>query len=202
MRMSGASFAGLFVLAGSLSSAVSFADEPAPMAPSPCPTRTETTPAHCILAWVVDALGIRQLPEGCLDSSAPASTAALAAPSTEEPCDPPTFVDARGIRRVRRECLGALPSPAPVGRAGAAPPADPRCDPPWRFDEKGIQRLKLECLSTGSDVSTAMANAASQPPPAATSPAPAAARPFEGNSCDPPWYVDARGIRRLRQNCL
>ena len=141
-----ASFAWLLVLTGSLSSGVSFADEPAPIAPAPCPPGTETVPAPCIVVWVVDAAGIRQLPGRCLDIQALANTAALGAASTAEPCESPTFVDARGIWRVRPECLNDTPSPGSVVPAAAAPPADPRCDPPWYVDARGIRRLRQSCL--------------------------------------------------------
>src|SRR6188768_1710274 len=131
--------AGLFVLAGWLSSGLAVADEPAaPMprsAQSPCPPPVETAPANCVPAWVIDASGVRQLPDRCPDPVAAADTAAPAAPSipsaartatTPAPApagdscdDSPTFLDARGIRRVRPVCLAGSPAPAPA----ATPPA-------------------------------------------------------------------------------
>jgi hypothetical protein len=153
--------------------------------------------------WVVDASGIRQLPDRCLDPNAPATTAAIVAASTEQqPCDPPTYVDAQGIRRVHPECL-ASPTP-PASSSAATPPAAPtsaedqRCDPPWWLDEKGIRRLKMVCLNATD--ATARAAAGPRTPPAA--PATHAAQPPESNACDPPWYVDSRGIQRLQQDCL
>src|SRR3954468_14308807 len=97
--------AGLFVLAGLLSSGLAVANEPAasvpvsPPAPSPPPMEA-ATPSQCVPAWVGDASGIRQLPDRCPDPVAATDTAALPAPSVDDPCDPPTFVDARGIQRV------------------------------------------------------------------------------------------------------
>jgi len=209
--------AGLFALAGWLSSGLAVADEPAapvpPSVQSPCPPPAETTPSNCVPAWVIDASGVRQLPDRCLEPVAAADTAALSAPSVDDPCDPPTFVDAHGIQRVRPLCLAGSPSPAPAALSAppilsappklAAPPTaatpaptDRSCDDsPTFVDAHGIRRVRPVCLAG----SPAPAPAAT--PPAAAPPV-AAAQSSAGESCDPPWYLDARGIRRLRVDCL
>src|SRR5262245_33463905 len=68
-----------------------------------------------------------------------------------DPCDPPTFMDARGIRRVRYGCLvPAVASPAPAqpspGAATVRPSDDIACESPTYLDRNGIHRVRFECL--------------------------------------------------------
>ena len=107
--------------------------------------------------------------------AAPAATAPRAkAPAS---CNPPYFVDAQGIRRLRSECLDSASGAA---ASGAAAPASGVVTGPY-----------------GAVIATNV-TAKSTPAPAATKPA---SEKHGAVSCSPPYYFDGN-IRRIKLECL
>jgi hypothetical protein len=96
----------------------------------------------------------------------------------------------------------------------------PNCVPAWLIDASGIRRLPDRCgAATEPAASTAAAAllqlpatslaaqsteraAASAPVPARASARGKARKPRAGQDCSDPFWLDARGIRRLRPGCL
>jgi hypothetical protein len=132
---------------------------PQPTDLTPAALGVGSVAADCIPAWVIDADGIRRLPDRCPSAAGTAAAevatpSAARSPAEPEPCEPPWFVDAVGIRRIRHECLAAEPEPpaatsslvpsAPAALDGLDAPSD--CDPMYWVDGRGIQRLRPECL--------------------------------------------------------
>jgi hypothetical protein len=109
--------------------------------------------------WVIDAEGIRRLPDRCPSAAGPtdgeAATSASINAAPSELCDPPWFVDVMGIQRVRQQCLAADVEPPALASSVLSPSAPAPsegldagsdCDPMYWVDVRGIQRLRVECL--------------------------------------------------------
>ncbi len=191
----------LLVAASSLLvSQFAFADAPATPSPQPSDAALEAAAppadAHCVPAWVIDAAGIRQLPERCVDNSA---TTEIGVSDPDSRCDPPWFIDAKGIRRARQECLRdpaqVAPAAPPGGVTGKSSPAPAAsgsqpdaCEQPDWVDQHGIKRLKMQCLG----------------PETAAVPAPdgSTQNTEEAENCAQHYWVDQHGIKRLKMRCL
>jgi len=175
---------------------------------------TSTTTVKCTSVWVIDATGTRREPDRCTVEVSPAQgvTEGTALPPVAyaAACDPPWFIDGAGIQRLRPECLAgpaAAASPEPVSKSGATLTAreatlTANCEPPWFIDVSGIQRLRPDCLAAvqvfpPTPPARAAASVAVQPkaPPMSSA---SSAPP----GCDPAFYVDEKGIRRLKPKCL
>jgi hypothetical protein len=172
--------------------------------------RGDSSAPVCIASWVIDAAGTRQLPDHCLLDARETAAALAGVVPRSDGCEPPWFVDSRGIQRIRSECLGpasgqvAAGAPDRVAAASdstaiTAASATGACDPPWWLDAHGIQRLKIKCLgpapgqaevSAPERVATASDSTADRSTASAT------------DDCDPPWWLDAHGIQRLKVKCL
>src|SRR5688500_722344 len=59
-------------------------------------TLTAPIAADCIPAWVIDAAGIRQLPDRCIETTPAAANIEVAVPPEGDRCEPPWFVDSKG----------------------------------------------------------------------------------------------------------
>jgi hypothetical protein len=159
------------------------------------PAVVGAVPSSCTPVWVIDAAGARRLPER----------------------EPPSFVDAAGVRHVlvlprlyriatqidgeaasstssadgfvAMECLVADAASAASSPAVMSFGPEPDCALPYRLDSAGIRRVRPECLA---------ADSASADGPVLASPDSEAT----GSACNPPFYVDPAGIRRLLPECL
>jgi hypothetical protein len=210
--------AGLLLLSQASRAGAASENQPAP-APQPCPPATATlaTSAQllvvdCVPAWVIDAFGVRRLPDRCstadadaIDAAPTTPSAGAALPTALDRCDPPVFVDTKGILRIRPACLESTstlsaPTPPSVSAATSTPSPPPTvaddaaCDSPTFVDAKGIRRIRLSCLESNREVpSTAAAPTILPAAGAGDSPT---------TDCSPAYWIDANGIRRLRPRCL
>jgi hypothetical protein len=151
------------------------------------------------------------------DSTAPPKPAPAAARATavtspamaafapsENKCEPPWWLDAAGIRRIRPECLVSPARPATAAAAASgravtapapavAPSSQHKCEPPWWLDAAGIRRIRLECLMSSSELPARAAVASREP---------TRAKQSDTVDCREPFWLDAHGIRRLKMACL
>ena len=172
---------------------------------------TTTTTVKCTSVWVIDATRIRREPDRCTVEVSPSPRVAEGTgvpPVTPRPaytaaCEPPWVIDAAGIQRLRPECLAgpaAAATPEAVSKLDASLTAN--CEPPWFIDAAGIQRLRPDCLAAvqvfpPTPPARAAASVAVQPKAPPTGSAPSAPP-----GCDPVFFVDEKGIRRLKPKCL
>jgi hypothetical protein len=89
--------------------------------------------------------------QASLTATTPVATAAVAGFPNSEDCTEPSWVDSRGIRRLRLDCLGPPANDASSGAPEASPPPSSThsaesCSPPYLVDSSGIRRLRPECL--------------------------------------------------------
>jgi hypothetical protein len=171
----------------------------------------DSSPPVCVPGWVIDAKGIRRSPDRCLPDARKTAGPLAGVVPVNAGCEPPWFVDSRGIQRIRPECLGPAPARAKVTAPARPPTASystpanvpasrtDGCDPPWWLDAKGIRRLKMKCL--GAAPARAEVTAPARLPAASQSTS-AITPASRTDGCDPPWWLDANGIRRLRPQCL
>jgi hypothetical protein len=110
--------------------------------------------ADCIPAWVIDAAGIRRLPDRCIETTPATAHIEVAVPPENDRCEPPWFIDSKGKQRIRSECLESNPSQASTAAGPAVAPrarsedrntADCDRQPHW-IDANGIRRLRQQCL--------------------------------------------------------
>jgi hypothetical protein len=106
-----------------------------------------------------------------------------------------------------------LSEPTPLASSEAYAVA-PNCVPAWIIDTTGIRRLPDRCgAATAASAGTAALALVQEPAsgvapkkPRSTTPARAtaagAARKRAGQDCADPYWLDARGVRRLRPGCL
>jgi hypothetical protein len=115
-------------------------------------------------------------------TEAPPRTRPVVAPvrSQKASCKDPFWVDAKGIKRLKTDCLAA----------------DPGCEPPWFSDLDGVLRMKPNCSSRSGD-----AERPEQEPVPNTKRRRSVPRPPVAG-CEPPWFVDPKGIMRLKPNCF
>ena len=142
--------------------------------------RSETPSLPLLLAagllLVNQAPGARNAPAGLLKLSEPtplASEAYAVAPN----CVPAWIIDASGIRRLPDRC-GAATEPAAAAAAGTA--AVVLAQPPANSGASKKPRSATPARGTAAG----------------------AARKRAGQHCSVPYWLDARGFRRLRPGCL
>jgi hypothetical protein len=133
---------------------------------------------------------------------ADASRVAIRTATTTVKCTSVWVIDASGTRREPDRCTIEVAPSAGVAAGTAVPPVAADCEPPWFIDSNSIQRLRPECLAAVQVFPPTL------PPPAAVSVAvqpqapPMSSASSAPHGCDPMYYVDARGIRRLKLHCL
>jgi len=140
------------------------------------------------------------LPARCVENDATNEV-----PGPDARCEPAWFVDGKGIRRARQECLRDSAQPAaaapPNGVAAksssatAASGSQPDgCAQPYWVDQHDIKRLEMRCL--GPSIS-----AAAVPALASVTPVPSSDRK-QVVDCTTPFWADQHGIKRMKMQCL
>jgi len=90
---------------------------------------------------------------------------------------------------------------APVQRVQALAPVPPRAVPPRAVPSRAVPSRAVPSRAVPSHAAPA-ANASGAPAKAAPAVAARAKPPEARTNCNPPYYFDAQGIRRLRSECL
>jgi hypothetical protein len=75
------------------------------------------------------------------------------------------------------------------------------CEPPWFIDINGIERLKPECLASAEQTSVKKKQGERTAAPK-RSKLPAAKPAQRSKACEPPFFIDARGVMRFKPKCL
>jgi hypothetical protein len=117
-----------------------------------------------------------------------------------------------GQARAAGERASVSVSPASQVTDSGAPPAldvTPGCIPSWVIEGRTVRRLPDRCSASAGASATAGATAAATAPPVAGAPSRSAEGPrakvapgSRVNCRARRYWVDARGIRRLRPQCL
>jgi len=128
---------------------------------TPAPSDSYEVAPSCVPAWVVDASGIRRLPDRCGTtgaSTAPAmpagvSLSPLPAPSAPAPgaaVTPASSVPAANVpaANVPAASVPAVVTPARtvIDARHVRARASKECSPPTYVDQRGVRRLKPNCL--------------------------------------------------------
>lgn len=86
------------------------------------------------------------------------------------------------------------------GRRRANPTGSESCDPPFRFDRRGIKFYNSDCL--GSEEAPCATPYGYTATGIKYYDARCLPLVSERTACDPPFEVDAKGLRRIRAECL